>query len=1698
MMIQAHGHVDAVPAHWGVGETLAPPVRVLAQLTDAVLSVTPHAEALVVRRDDGSSMRWTYEQLDADVGRRVEALRGAGIRPGDAVVLVAARVPGLVPTLLALLRLGAAYVPVDPAAPDARWRTVADAAGARAIIGPTTAVARAASALAAGALLLDIDALSEGPGPADVPAEMPDVPVTESTTAYVLFTSGSTGEPKGVVVSHDNVAHRIESYLALTDGPCRYLLHSSLCFDGAVGGMFSTLARGGCLVLVPDAVAGDPALVATAVREERVTHLEPVPSWYAALLDLAQPGDLDSVRVVILGGEVLPPALVAASHAAVPGARLFNDYGPTEVTVAATVFEVDGGWRGEDVPIGRPHANTTVAVLDESLEPVALGQVGELWVGGPCVAQGYLGMPEHPSFQPDPATGGRRYRTGDLVRWGADGLLHFSGRRDRQVKIRGQRIEPEEVESVLLGLPGVAVAAVEVDTAGSEPRLVAYVAAQPRATLASDHLDRQLADLLPAHLRPAVLIVMPALPLTPGGKVDRRALPAPRRNDGVDSTGPAPRTPEERMVAEAFAAVLDQSVSRESDFFTAGGQSLGAARVVARLRAAFGVEVSLADLVELRTPAALAPVLRDRPPATPEPPLHRHPRPRGEVWRLPASPRQQSFWYLEYVPGGSGRSNLVELLGFPPGTDPALLRRAVEALVERHSALRTAFELTPEGLLQVVQPQAAPRIVELPAAVDAAALDELADSFGAEPFELTTAPLVRAGLTAGPEGPVLILVVHHAVADGWSLGLLLDDVAAIVRAGGDASGLPEPAVEYADFVEWTAGRAPQRHAAAMEHLTPLLLRGAAAGGAMLPFDRPPAARPGSPAGLVTTQLSPAMLERITELSRSLGTTVFTVLAASLGALLARSAGLSEVVLSGPLSGRGEPALDRVVGCCINTGLFPVDIAGQPAFTDVVQRVTAASAAGEQHGWLPLEMALRPLDDGVRATVAPVLLNLLETQTGDPTVGDGRMQRRSRPSAMAYSELDVYLEQRDGGLAIDAVHSLARLDHSTVEQLLRRWLHLLDAALEDPHRSVADLPLLTPDEVAWLDGVEATPGEPSTSTVLTEFRARTIEQPHAVAVIDDSGSWTRQELWDRAGAIAVLLAERGVDPGDAVVLAVDETADAVAALIACWRAGAVPIPVGESQPAARVEAVAASSGAVLVLDGAVLDAAAAEADWPDVPLTDPVVPAYVLYTSGSTGEPKGVVIAHSALAASTTARLQAYPERPQVALITHDLAFDAGLGILSWYLWTGGTIVMAGQDERLDPQLLAALVARHGVGQLDIVPSHYRLLLDLAEPSQLASLALVTLGGEACQPSLVRAHRSIVPAAALVNEYGPTEFTVWAVAHTCTVADETISRVPIGRPISGVAARVCDAAGHRLPPGAEGELLLAGPQLADGYLGDPGRTAERFVTHDGRRWYRTGDRVRWTEEGSLDFLGRLDTQLKVRGFRIEPGEIETTLTRLEEVSRAAVEAVELIADSPVLVGWVELTSEAAAEGRCTPTGLRDRLLELLPEWLVPQTIVVVDGMPETTAGKIDRDRLPRPEADPSLGGSAAETATEKHVATIWADLLGRPVPVDRSFFSLGGQSLLAARMVARVRSELAVDLDLRDVLDAPRVRDIAALVDAGRSENADPDAPPSPQSLEDGRLLDNLLTADRLDDALARVEELTDDQVEALLARMGEL
>lgn len=1694
-------------AWWVAGPVLTPPVPDLSRILDDPIRATPDAPALVFRPSDHGTahpvVRWTYAELDEQVQRLVHLFSATGVRPHDRVAVVATRRLLLVPSILALLRLGATYVPLDPTAPDERWRTVLREAEVRWVVGPADVSAIRAGRLDPGTDFVDWDTDptdSPGLGGGSMPLSDPEA------AAYVLFTSGSTGVPKGVVVSHRNVVHRIASYIDLAPGPCRYLLHSSLCFDGAVGGLYSTLARGGCLVLVTDDVAGDPGRAAAVVRDESVTHLEPVPSWYAALLECADPSDLASVRVTILGGEVLPPELAAEHHRLLPRSRLFNDYGPTEATVAASVFEVLADWSGTAVPIGRPHANTALALVGEDGGPVGDGEIGELVVGGPCVASGYLRPSDQEGFRTDPVTGERTYRTGDLARWASDGQLHFHGRRDRQVKIRGQRVEPEELEAVLRSVPGVGAAAVDLAQDGGDTRLIAYVAAgadgaspTPEGTLAA------LAVRLPTHLLPAAVVVLDTMPLTPGGKIDRRALstvvPPSGGPDGVRST---PRDGVEAAVLEAFEAVLQRPAGLDDDFFSLGGQSLAAARVASRVRRALGVELTPGDLLRHPSARALAGAVRGRTTRSPESRPTRRQRPATQVWRVAASARQQSFWYLESLPGGKGSSNLVECLQLPRGVGQDVVGRAVQALVDRHASLRTSFELTVDGLQQVVRPRSSVSVTvtTLATAASPEAVLAAADLWGARPFDLAAAPLLRAACIDSDAGPFVVLVVHHAVADGWSVGVLLEELVHLMDADGvaGAAGLPEPTVDAVDLVEWAVSRPEEEQRSALEHAVRRLREAAGSGGRLLPYDRPASARVDVSAGRVQRRLPPAVVERITQAARALGVTPYHLLTASLGLLLARAAGTDHVVIGGPVSGRGEPELDRLVGCCINTGLFRVDASGDPSFATVARRVAADAARDERHAWLPLEVPLRVLSESERAVAVPVLLNLLDLPGLTLDLATGKVTRHSRPSAMAYTDLDLYVEPVAGALLIDAVFARARLDGATVEALLDRWLRVLDVAVQAPEAPVSLLPSMTADEEQVLAELEGAEGPQPVGSVLAAFRERVEESPHRPLLVDEVGEWTRQEVWDRSYDIATVLVSLGAGLEDHVVLALDGTGDLVAALLACWRIGSVAVPVGETLPSARLAQVVASCRARVVVDQALLDRALA--DGPSTAL-DPVSmdrppgpsPAYVIFTSGSTGEPKGVVVSHAALFASTAARVVAYRDRPETALVAHDPAFDAGLGIITWYLVTGGRLILARRDQRLDPELLADLVERHGVGQLDIVPSPYRLLLDCAEPARLSSLRLVTLGGEACPPGLVAAHLAALPHAELVNEYGPTECTVWALSHTAVVADAHRERVPIGVPVQGVVARVADRAGLAVPPGHGGELLLSGHLLAQGYLGRPDETTKRFVEVDGRRWYRTGDRARWTGRREVEFLGRLDSQVKVRGFRIELEEVEQVLAAQPGVVRAAVGVRELVVGAPVLVAWVQRATSLQSGPEVTSDTVRARCLEVLPEWSVPSVVVVADALVETTAGKLDRDRLPLPDASSPAALRPPTGVVEQTVADIWQDLLGRPV-VDRdaSFFALGGQSLLAARMVARVRQDFQVRLSLADFLVDPSLRAVAGLVEAAtsgaRADGGEVRAPAAPFSTPvDERPLDSA-EASRL---LGRLDELSDAEVEALLA-----
>ncbi|WP_229023121.1 non-ribosomal peptide synthetase [Actinomarinicola tropica] len=1604
-----------VPPSWTTGPRRAPALTSMADLLDHGTSTAPDAPALIGPGPGGIRLEITYAELDRAVRARVAGLV-AELDDARRVAVVAARHVDLVVTVLALWRAGISYVPVDPRSPDERWAAVLDIAEVTHVVG-------------AASLLADRDlppAVRTVPWDAD--AEPQDRPssVDGSAEAYVLFTSGTTGRPKGVVVSHANLAVRLDHLVGLHPTPPRSLLQTTLAFDAALAPLLATLATGGAVVLADDEHAADPALAAQLIADEQVTYVDGVPSWYAALLDLAPPGALDSIRIVVVGAEVLPPELVTRHHRRLH-ARLVNDYGPTEATISATSWEVPVGWSGARVPIGRPHANTVVHVVAPDGTACGPGETGELWILGDGVAQGYLGRPDDPAFAPDPVTGAPCYRTGDLVSWRDDGLLDLHGRADRQVKIRGQRVEPDETEMVLLGpaFDDLANAAVEVDRSTGSPRLVAYVAPRPGASPTREDVAARLARILPPAQQPEVVVVLDALPTTPGGKIDRTALAPPPAGAAAD--GGEGHDDLERSILRAAEEVLAvEPIGRDADLAAIGADSLAAARIAARLRRRDGVDVEPSDLRDAPTAAALATLLRARPPRPLDDDVPHHvERDPSRVHVAPATDAHTSFWLLEQEPSRAGRSN-ISAVRHVVGVDVDEVQRAVDVLVERHAGLRTSFELRAEGVVQLVHPAGTVALtVERLDALGASHIDHAA----ARPFALDVAPLWRVLVAPTPGGVDVGVVVHHAIADGWALETLVDELVALAAHPG--TPLPDAELDAVDLQRWVAERVERHGEDALAHWRRRVRLADETKGLVLPYDHRPRAGHPLDTDEVRLELDADARRRLTDAAARGGTSLFGLLVTGLAVTLRRYGAPERFTLGAAMANRPLPELEALIATTANFVPLEVGLDESRTIGHLLTSVDGEIRAAERWSWFPSELALRAEPRARSGHLVDVMVSMLNYRVASDV-------RRTPPSRMALTDLSVEIAPTDHGMSISLVHHEHRLDRPTVEALADAWRHTLELLAGDPATPLASLlgpRLVDEQEATWLGGEEG----PAPRGTIMDLVLPHLEAGGAhAAVITGEREVSWSDLGHLVPRLASALAERGAGPGDRIVMALDGV-EGVEILLACWWLGAVPVPQGERQPATKLAEIAERTEARLVLHpadvAALVDDAAGRAPLGRRDL-DGSDPAYILFTSGSTGRPKGVVISHRALRASTDARLAWYDETPGTCLQLHDMAFDAAMATVTWYLAVGGTLVTVHHEDRLDLPLLADLIDRHSIGKIALVPSHHRALLQSVEPGRLPSLRLVAMGGEAVAPSLVELHRSRVPGARLVNEYGPTECTVWTVAHECTAEDEQREVVPIGRPIPGTVVRVADPRGRPVPRGAIGELLLGGHLLGEGYLDEPEQTAQRFVVHDGRRWYQTGDRVRWSTDGELEFHGRVDDQLKLRGYRIEPGEVEQVLVEDESVVRAKVGAVELAAGAPVLAAWVQPAGGATVSATDLLAACRTRL----PEWMVPAHLVVVDEMPLTTSGKVDRRRLPRPQIDVGAEAEQPATPTEERVQEVWADLLGHRVGVTDDFFSAGGHSLLAAQMAVRVREATGSAIGLRDVLDAPTIRRIATLVD----------------------------------------------------------
>jgi amino acid adenylation domain-containing protein len=1638
---------------WNRTEAEYPADRCIHQLFEAQVARTPDAVAAIHEHDS-----LTYAELNARANRLAHHLGGLGVGPEVRVGICLTRGLDLLVSMLAVLKAGGAYVPLDPAYPRERLEnTLADAE---------------APVLVTQETLRDV--LPDQPGVSVVmvdhdrsiidaaPAENVDSGVEPRNLAYLIYTSGSTGVPKGVAIQHESAVVMLSwAWNTYSEDELGGMLAStSISFDMSVFELFTPLARGGRIIIVENALA-----LPSAPAADEVVLLDTVPSAAAALVKTG--GIPASVRTINLGGEPLKAELVDELYAA-GVERVYDLYGPSEDTTFSTfALRQPGG----PVTIGRILSNSQAYVLDRALNPVPVGVPGELYLGGKGVTRGYLGRPSLTAdrYVPDHiggVPGARLYRSGDKIRWNPDGTLEYMGRLDEQVKIRGHRVELGEIESVLrrAGLADCVVVARE-DT--GETRLVAYVV----GGIDPEALRLAARRTLPEYMVPAAFVEMEALPLTPNGKLDRKALPVPEHAADADRYV-APRTPVEEVLAGIWAEVLQvERVGVEDDFFDLGGHSLLATRAVSRIREAFRVELPLRALFEHPTVAALARRLEEeRGGAVPLPPVEAGDRPE----RLPLSFAQERLWLLDQLQAGNTAYHVPLRLRLQGALDADALRRALTEVVRRHESLRTVFPVADGVAAQVVMP-AAP--VPLPVD-DLGALDPDAREAqvrrrvreeGEHPFDLANGPLFRARLLRlGDEEHVLLASMHHIVTDGWSMGVVMRELAALYDAYRQdlASPLPEPRLQYADYALW------QR-----EHLGGGALAGQLAywkeklAGAPavidLPADRPRPPVQSFVGARERINVPPELATSLRGLARREGATLFMVLLAGWQLLLSRLAGQDDVVVGTPIAGRVRPEVEPLVGLFLNTLALRGDLSGDPTFREVVRRVreTTLEAYGSQD--VPLERLIEELHPERTLSHTPllqVMFNFLNLPPED-TIPGLTVSRVGSEEASAKLDLTLYLSEHGGGIGLNLVYNAELFDAPRAAEMLRQYAHLLAQAAADPDAAAARYTLVTAEAAARLPDPAARLNRRWLGSVPARFARQAARHPERVAVSDAHGEWSYAELDRQSAALAHRLHADGIGRGDVVAVYAQRSGALVWALLGVLRAGAAFMVIDPAYPASRQvellrvanprgwialeeagdvpDVVAAHLGSSALLSilrlPPISRAEPATARAPTVEL-GPDDLAYVAFTSGSTGMPKAVLGRHGPLTHFIPWLRSAWQLGPEDRFsMASGLAHDPLHRDVFTPLQLGAAVCVPRPDDAATPGRLAAWMREAGVTVAHLTPALGRVLTEGAPP-RLDALRRVFLVGDVLTRYDVERLRGLAPGVTVVNYYGSTE-TQRAVGFFVPPAAGGREVVPLGRGIPGVSLLVVNRAGALAGVGEPGEVFLRSPHLAAGYLHDEALTRERFVPNPltgADRAYRTGDLGRYLPDGAVEPLGRADRQVKVRGFRVEPGEVEAVLARHPAVGEAVVLPYDAAPGDLRLAAYVV---PAHAARPPAPAELRAAAAEQLPDYMVPAAWVLLDALPLTPNGKLDRAALPAPvPAESTETFVAPRNATEEVLAGFWTELLGvERVGVEDDFFLLGGHSLLATRLLARVHQTLRVQVPLRRFFEAPTVAGVAAAV-----------------------------------------------------------
>ncbi|WP_196466193.1 non-ribosomal peptide synthetase/MFS transporter [Planomonospora sp. ID91781] len=1611
-----------------------------------------------------------YAELERRANQVAHWLLERGVRPQEPVGVLMERRPELAVALLGILKAGAAYLPLDPVYPARRTEAVLAAAGARIVL----TEAEVADA-------------------ADRPAHRPDVAVPPDHLAYVIYTSGSTGEPKGVAVEHRQITHYLGAVNGrLPEGAGSFALVSTAAADLGLTNVLCALTSGATLHLVDHETATDPAAYAAHLAAHPVDVVKMVPSQLELLGVDALPR-----KLLILAGEAVPRDLVERVRAARPSLDVQIHYGPTETTVSA--LACDGAETASGaVPLGRPLPGVRCRVVDSAGRPLPHGVPGELWIGGPGVARGYLGRPDLTAQR---FTDGW-YRTGDRVRVNPAGLVEFLGRIDDQVKVRGFRVELGEVTAALRALPQVAEAFVQPVGTGAQRRLAAWVTPSREGAVDVAAIRAALRERLPDYMVPSAIGVLEALPLTPNGKVDRAALPVPE-------AGPVARvplgTPQEHLVAEVWAEVLDlPQVWADDDFFALGGHSFAATRVVGRLRERLGAPVAVRLLFE-------HPVLADLAAALPRPaaaPAVRRARADGPV---PLSGVQARLWFLAQLEPESTAYNVPLALRLRGPLRAEALLGAVRDLAERHHVLRSVIDDSGAEPVLVVRP--AEDVPVSTAEIGPAEVEDAVAAHLATPFALDREPPMRAVLLAvGETEHVLSLTFHHIATDAWTRGLLLSELAALYAARLGLRPPPEPPpAQYAEVapvpdlaeLDWWAER--------LRGLPPVL---------DLPADRPRPAVADPGGASVDLELPAELSERVRAVAAAYRATPFIVLLAALQALLARLSAGTDIAVGVPVAGRDHPDTEGVVGCFLNTVVVRTDVGGDPTGRELLARVRESSLGAFAHASAPFDRVvdrLRPERNLSATPLFQVMLNYVPG-TGRPELPGLEAAGIEPPERTAKFDLNWYVVDDGPGRPLRGGlgYRTDLFGEATAARFTRWYLALLDGMLADLDAPVGAQPLepvtgpiLAGELLPEAGAGQVPPGGPLAEAVTDRVPVgdlpveaaagrvpagdpspvaadvpvhRLIERwvdasPDAPAVVGADRSLTYAELESEANRIAHWLLEGGTGADEPVGVLLEPGAGLACALFGIQKSGGGYLPMDPAYPAARIAAMLDAAGVRAVITTAEFagligpDRRVLALDrLPSLPRTRPetgVRPEHlhhVIFTSGSTGTPKAVAVEHRSVTGYLNGMLPRIGVPGGSYAVVSTPAADFGLTCVFGALTTGGTVHLVPRETAMDPEAFAGYLSAHRVDVVKCVPSHLELLASGGDLAAVLPEKLLILAGEACPWDLVERARAARPGLRIQSHYGHTESTmICLVCETEEVeAEHRTGIVPLGRPLPGVYGHLVDAELRPVPVGVPGELVVGGPGVTRGYIGLPELTAERFVPDPltGRgRCYRSGDLLRVTADGRVEFRGRVDDQVKVRGYRVELGEVVAALRALPQIAEAVVLPVGE-GKARQLAAWVtpsagsaggtreDAGSTGGARGNTGSTGnagnagstvdtaaVRSALRDRLPDYMVPTQFVVLDRLPLNPNGKIDRAALPEPQPE-TAEFVPPSTAAEELVARVWAQVLGVPeVGANDDFFALGGDSFAAVRAV----KEIGGGLRVIDLFTRPTVAELAAFL-----------------------------------------------------------